>query len=208
MSYEPHIHLYRKGAPEAPFGLLLLHGTGGDEHQLIELATAAADAIPVLSLRGRVIEEGLNRHFRRFPDGRLDEEDVKVKVDELGDAVSHFRAFYDLPRLVGIGYSNGANLIAATLMLRPDLLAGAVLMRSVLPLQAHLYTPALTGIPVLVLTGQDDEIAAPVRAEELVTQLRKYGARLDHRILETGHDLTEADTRLVGGWLGGFPTDA
>ncbi len=199
--YDPHIHLYRPGEAHANTGLLLLHGTGGDEHELLHIAHRAAPGLPVLSLRGKVVEGELYRHFARFADGQLDEADLRAKVDELAAAIAHFRDLYGFGPVVGMGYSNGANLIAAALLLRPGLFTGAVLMRSVLPIEPGPEARRLDGLPVLVVTGEQDDIAPLSRASDLVSALEGVGAQVDHKVLATGHALVEADARVAGAWL-------
>ena len=146
------IHRFEPGArPGAP-PILLLHGTGGDENDLLPLGRATAPGSPLLAPRGKVLENGMPRFFRRLAEGVFDQEDVRRRAHELADFVAEARQAYGLPAPLAVGYSNGANIAAALLLLRPEALAGAALLRPMVPLGAP--PPAdLTGKPVLLLSG-------------------------------------------------------
>ena len=132
----PFIHRFEPGSrPEAP-PLLLLHGTGGDENDLLPLGEAISPGSALLSLRGKVLEHGMPRFFRRLAEGVFDEDDVRLRANELTDFVESARAHYGLGAPIALGYSNGANIAAAMLLLRPLVLAGGILLRAMVPL-AH-----------------------------------------------------------------------
>jgi phospholipase/carboxylesterase len=185
--------------PDRPT-LLLLHGTGGDENDLIQLGQAIAPGAALLSPRGKVLENGMPRFFRRLAEGVFDEADVRARAGELADFVAEARAAYRLDAPIAVGFSNGANIAAAMLMLRPEALAGAALLRAMVPLRDP---PAadLNGIRVLMLSGAMDPIIPPDNATGLATYLRSAGANVQHRVLPGGHGLSEADVRLVSDWL-------
>ncbi|MGO4705065.1 alpha/beta hydrolase [Microvirga sp. 2MCAF38] len=180
--------------------LLLLHGTGGDENDLIPLGQTIAPGAALLSPRGKVLENGMPRFFRRLAEGVFDEEDVKKRANELADFVTEGRKAYGLEAPIAVGFSNGANIAAAMLMLRPEALAGAVLLRAMVPLKE---TPAfdLTGKRILILSGSMDPIIPAANAARLAALLEQGGAQVRHQSLPTGHGLTQADVNLATDWL-------
>lgn len=186
-------------APGLP-PLLLLHGTGGDETDLLSLGRTVLPGAALLSPRGKVLEGGMPRFFRRIAEGVFDEADLTRRANELADFVLAARARYGIAAPLALGFSNGANIAAATLLLRPDVLAGGVLLRAMSPFAAP---PAadLAGKPVLILSGSFDPIVAGEDAERLAATLAKAGAAVSHRSLPGGHGLGQADIGIVAGWL-------
>ncbi|HEX4409437.1 MAG TPA: alpha/beta hydrolase [Xanthobacteraceae bacterium] len=194
------IHRFEKGALPDGRPLLLLHGTGGDENDLVPLGrTVAADA-PLLSPRGKVLEHGMPRFFRRVAEGVFDEDDVRRRADELADFIGEARKRYALQAPIALGYSNGANVAAAILLLRPDVLAGAILLRATLPLSEP-PSADLTGKPVLIASGETDPMISLEGATRLAAVLQKDGALVEHRTLPLGHQLSQADIKLAKQWL-------
>jgi len=194
------VHRYEPAAqPERP-PLLLLHGTGGDEHDLIPLGRMLAPGAALLSPRGKVLEGGMPRFFRRLAEGVLDEEDVRKRAHDLADFVETARAAYGLPAPVAVGFSNGANIAAALLLLRPGVLGGAALLRAMIPLR-RLPAAALTGTPVLILSGAADPIVPAANAIQLAARLTEAGATVRHETLPGGHGLTQADLDVTRAWL-------
>ena len=192
------IHRFEKGRPEErPF--LLLHGTGGDENDLIPLARMIAPAATLLSPRGKVLENGMPRFFRRLAEGVFDEDDVRRRANELADFVTDARARYGIESPIALGYSNGANIAAAVLLLRPSELAGAILLRAMPPLP-HPQPVKLDGIPVLIVSGAHDPIIRPESAAKLASLLERYGAVVEHRVVPAGHELSQADVTLAQSW--------
>lgn len=194
------IHRFEPGTDRTRAPLLLLHGTGGDETDLLPLGRTVAPGAALLAPRGQVLEHGQPRFFRRLAEGVFDEADLRARVDDLARFVAEARAAYDLPAPVALGFSNGANIAAATLLLRPDVLAGAALLRAMVPLAAP---PAadLGRKPVLMLSGAMDPIVPASNAQALAGQLARAGARIEHRALPAGHGLGQADVALLQGWL-------
>ena len=190
--YEPSA---RAGAPT----LLLLHGTGGNEDDLLPLGRMIAPGAALLSPRGKVLENGMLRFFRRLAEGVFDEQDVQRRANELADFLAEARDRYGLPAPIAVGYSNGANIAAAVLLLRPEALDGAVLLRPMMPLAA----PAadLGGKPVLLLSGAMDPIAAADSTARLVSALGAAGADVLHRELAAGHEVSQADITIARSWL-------
>ncbi|MFZ5691035.1 MAG: alpha/beta hydrolase [Pseudomonadota bacterium] len=194
------IHRFELGPDRTIPPLLLLHGTGGDENDLIGLGRMVAPNASLLSPRGKVTEGGMPRFFRRLAEGVFDETDVKRRAHELADFVGEARAAYNLSAPIALGFSNGANIAAATLLLRPQALAGAVLIRAMVPLS---QSPAsdLTGKPVLILSGSMDPMVPADNAARLASMLTVAGANVDHRTMPAGHGLSQADVTLSRAFL-------
>lgn len=194
------IHRFERGSDLNTPPLLLLHGTGGDENDLIGLGRLVAPRASLLSPRGKVMEGGMPRFFRRLAEGVFDEEDVNRRAHELADFVVEARAAYGLPAPIALGFSNGANIAAATLLLRPEALSGAALIRAMVPLSQP-PAAALTGRPVLILSGSMDQMVPADNAARLAAILRATGARVEHRTLPAGHGLSQADISLMRQFL-------
>ena len=189
-----YVHRFEPGADPSLPPVLLLHGTGGGETDLIPLGHEIAPGAPLLSPRGNVLEGDSPRFFRRFREGQFDEDDVRRRAGELAAFVAESREAYGLGRPFAVGYSNGANIAAAVLLLHPKTLAGAILFRVMAPL-AELPKPDLSGVPVLILSGASDPIVPRARAEKLAAALAAADARVERDELPTGHGLTQADVR-------------
>ena len=187
-----YIHRFEPGADPSLPPVLLLHGTGGDETDLLPLGREIAPSAPLLSPRGNVLEGSMPRFFRRFREGLFDEDDVRRRAGELADFVAEARRAYGLAEPLALGYSNGANIAAAVLLLHPKALAGAILLRALAPL-AEPPKPDLSGVPVLILSGLSDPIAPRSSAETLAAALAAAGARVERDDLPAGHGLTQAD---------------
>src|SRR3984893_10604592 len=176
-----YIHRFEPGADPTRPPVLLLHGTGGDESDLVPLGREIGPGAALLSPRGNVLEGNMPRFFRRFREGLFDEEDVRRRAGELAAFVAEARRAYGLAEPLALGYSNGANIAAAVLLLHPNTLAGGILLRAMAPL-AELPKPDLSGVPVLILSGLNDPIAPRSSAETLAAALAAAGARVarDH----------------------------
>lgn len=195
-----HIHRFVPGSDVGRPPLLLLHGTGGNEDDLLPLGQMVAPGAALLSPRGRVSEAGMPRFFRRFAEGLFDEDDVRRRADDLADFVEAARARYGLAAPVAVGFSNGANIAAAVLYRRPQALAAAVLIRAMIPLSEGPSVP-LTGKPVLILSGAMDPIVPASNAQGLAAALTAAGAAVRHEILPAGHGLTQPDITLARAFL-------
>src|SRR5260370_5801989 len=156
----PYIHRFEPGADPTSPPVLLLHGTGGDEEDMLPLGREIAPGAALLSPRGNVLEGAMPRFFKRFREGMFDEDDVRRRANELADFVAEARRAYGIAAPVALGYSNGANIAAAVLLLRPDTLIGAILMRAMAPL-ANPPRPDLSGVVALILSGSSDPIVPP-----------------------------------------------
>jgi phospholipase/carboxylesterase len=192
-------HRYLPGAVSgAP--LLLLHGTGGDENDLIPMGGALAPSRALLSPRGQVLENGMPRFFRRLAEGVFDEADVMKRANDLADFVKAAQVEYGLEAPIAVGFSNGANIAAAMLLLRPEALAGAVLIRAMVPL-ADPPNSDLGGKPVLILSGSADPIVPIENARRLADMLRNAKATVRHETLPASHAMTQGDLAIAGKWL-------
>ena len=182
--------------------LLLLHGTGGDESDLIPLGQALLPGAALLSPRGRIGENGMPRFFRRFGEGRFDEanltEETQALANFVGTAAQTYK--FDPARVVALGFSNGANIAAALLLLHPDVLAGAILLRPMVPLIPP-DLPNLTGKPVLISAGQHDSIVPAANTLHLANLLQSAGAEVTLKRQPLGHNLAQPDWQASAHWL-------
>jgi phospholipase/carboxylesterase len=194
------IHVFEPGSDPAGRPLLLLHGTGGDERDLLSLGRTVAPGASLLSPRGKVLEGAAPRFFRRLAEGVFDEADLRRRTDELAEFVLAARERHGLPAPIALGFSNGANIAAAMLLQRPEILAGAALLRAMTPFAEPPHAD-LTGKPVLILSGALDPIVPKANAEALARQLGESGATVEHRTLPAGHGLGQADIGLLADWL-------
>jgi predicted esterase len=196
------IHVYRPPAEPGGPVLLVLHGTGGNEHDLVPLADAVLPGAGVLSPRGQVLEHGKPRFFRRLAEGVFDIDDLRRRSQELADFVVAAAAKYGFATtaLTAVGFSNGANMAAALLLLRPDALGGAVLFRAMVPLTPDLI-PKLPATPVLLSNGRSDPLVSAEETERLVALLRSAGADVTVSWQNAGHELTERDVMTAREWL-------
>jgi phospholipase/carboxylesterase len=194
------IHRFVPARDESRKPLLLLHGTGGDENDLLPLGQRLSAAAALLSPRGKVLESGMPRFFRRIAEGEWDLEDFDNRTAELAQFVRAARETYKLPPPIALGFSNGAN-VAWSLMLRePSLLGGAILMRAMLPFDPR-PLPDLDDIPVLILAGVDDPLVPIDQAALLAALLGEAGADVTYEVVQGGHGLTGDDLSLAGSWL-------
>ncbi len=196
------VHHYQPGAAPGAPTLLLLHGTGGNEQDLLPLAPELMLEAGVLSPRGKVLEHGMPRFFRRLAEGVFDLEDLRLRTAELADfvtaAAEHYR--FDPARVIAVGFSNGANMAASLLLLRPGALHGAVLFRAMVPLVPD-PLPSLPRTPVLVSSGRADPIVPAAETERLVTLLRDAGADVTLAWQAAGHHLVKEDVIRARDWL-------
>ncbi|HEX4697104.1 MAG TPA: alpha/beta hydrolase [Candidatus Udaeobacter sp.] len=182
--------------------LLLLHGTGGNERDLIPLGRELDPDAALLSPRGKVLENGMPRFFRRLAEGVFDLEDLKKRTHELADFVAGAanRYDFDVKNLIAVGYSNGANIAASVLLLRPKTFAGAILFRAMVPLEPD-NPPDLARVHVWIGAGDYDEIIPTSEPQRLVGIFRTAGADVTIRFLNAGHGLTPTDISLARDWL-------
>jgi phospholipase/carboxylesterase len=194
------VHRFEPGNRTGTPPLLLLHGTGGDENDLLPLGQAVAPGAALLSVRGKVLEHGVPRFFRRLAEGVFDETDVRHRANELSDFIIAARQEYQLAAPVALGYSNGANIAAAMLFLRPEALAGAMLLRAMVPLRDPPKAD-LAGKPVLIVSGLSDPIIPPDNSARLASMLTIARADVQLRNLRASHQLSQADLTVAREWL-------
>ena len=196
----PFVHRFHR--PDDPDGttLVLLHGTGGNEADLLPLAHRIAPRATLLGVRGRSTEEGINRWFRRFDATTYDQADIIFESSAFAAFVAEAVKVYGInpDRMAFLGYSNGANLLAAILQLRPQVVRRAILLRALQPLEVP-PAPDLTGARVLMLTGARDPYGR--YAPPLEAALRQAGADVTAETLPAGHELTEQDLTVAARWL-------
>src|SRR5260370_38687431 len=180
------IHEFVPGTSNRP--LLLLHGTCGNERDLIPLGRELDPTASLLSPRGKVLENGMPRFFRRLAEGVFDVEDLKKRTNELADFVISAAERYeiDMKRIVAVGYSNGANIAASMLLLRPEILHAAILFRAMVPLVPD-KMPELRSVHVWIGAGDQDPIIPPSEAQRLVDLLRRAGAEVTIRFFNAAH---------------------
>lgn len=193
------VHRFEPGTAGAT--LLLLHGTGGSEDDLLPLGRALAPGAALLSPRGQVLEHGLPRFFRRSAEGVFDEPDLRARAGDLAAFVGRAadEHGFDPAKVVAAGFSNGANIAAAVLLLQPGVLRGAALFAPMVPLTPQ-PLPDLGGVGVHVSAGRSDPIAPPEDAERLATLLTEAGAAVDLRWHPGGHELGPAQVRSASAW--------
>jgi len=183
--------------------LLLLHGTGGNERDLIPLGRELDPNAALLSPRGKVLENGMPRFFRRLAEGVFDLEDLKYRTNELAEFIAAAGEHYGFAtdQLVAVGYSNGANIAASMLLLRPEILGAAILFRAMVPLVPD-RLPELSSVRVWIGAGDQDPIIPASEAQRLVELLRRAGADVTIRFAKAGHGLTNDDVEAARHWLG------
>jgi phospholipase/carboxylesterase len=199
------VHRYLPGEDDSGPTLLMLHGTGGNEEDLVGLGETLAPGAAMLSPRGKVSEYGAPRFFRRVAEGVFDHEDLLFRTHELAEFVEAASVEYGFKRskLVAVGYSNGANVAASTILLHPGLLRAAVLFRAMVPFEPDL-TPDLSGMPIFLAAGRMDRMIPPDNAQRLADILLEAGADVDLRWRNVGHPLTYEDVSEAKQWLAGL----
>jgi predicted esterase len=194
------VHEFVPGSSER--SLLMLHGTGGNEHDLLPLGRELDPSANLLSPRGKVLENGHPRFFRRLAEGVFDLEDLKQRTDELADFVVAAAEHYGLDRekMVAVGYSNGANIAASILLRRPEVLRAAILLRAMVPLEPD-QLPDLSGTRVWIAGGDADTIIPREQTERLAEMLAAAGAEVTARFFPAGHGLTDSELVVAQRWL-------
>lgn len=182
--------------------LLMLHGTGGNEHDLVGLAKSIAPGATILSPRGRVLENGMPRFFRRLAEGVFDMEDLHARTAELADWIESFAKANGVAGqpIVAVGFSNGANIAGSLLLSRPGLLAGAILLRPMVPFVPD-PLPSLEGTRVLISAGTQDQLMSPDESTRLEGLLSACGADVELAWQQGGHSLMQSDLDAARNWF-------
>jgi predicted esterase len=196
------IHRFVPGTRPGVTPVILLHGTGGSENDLIPLGQALAPGAPLLSPRGQVLENGMPRFFRRHAEGVFDLDDLRRRAGELARFIGEARGRYDLGDALplAVGFSNGANIAAALLLLHPGTLSGGLLLRAMVPLVPD-PLPALQDVRVLIAAGRHDPIAGPDQTQALADLLGRAGADVTLHWSLAGHNLTPDDLQAGARWM-------
>jgi phospholipase/carboxylesterase len=194
-----HAHCFLPGTDGAP--LVLLHGSGGNECDLMPLASELAPNAPKLGIRGTVAIDGGYAFFDRFPDRRVDEADIEAKAPVLAEFIEASCARHTFAgRPMAIGFSNGAIMAAALLLAHPGLLAAAILFRPLSPF-THDLPHRLDSTPALIIDGERDGRRSPGDGLRLAERLVRAGALVTHHVLPAGHSITAEDKRIASEWL-------
>jgi phospholipase/carboxylesterase len=195
---------YRASRPEggaAKGAFVLLHGSAADELTLIPLARAIAPEALLLAVRGRIMQEGDRRWFKRVTPVSFDQDSIRAEAADFADFMADISARHglDLSRTVFLGYSNGANLVSSVMLLRPGVISRAVLLRA-MPVLHDAPAADLSGTDILIIAGERDETYAPF-APALVRLLRGRSARVAAFVASCGHELGPEDARVSRRWL-------
>ena len=195
-------HRFIPGEDDDQITLLLLHGTGANEDDLIPLGQQLVPGAAILSPRGKVSEGGAPRFFRRLAEGIFDMEDLAFRTDELAEFIQSAAKHYDFDteKLVAVGYSNGANIAGSLMLSRPGLLSAAVLLRAMVPFEPE-TAPDLSGTPVFIASATADQMIPADHAEKLGGILSEAGAEVDQRWVQAGHGLTRPELDQAQQWL-------
>jgi phospholipase/carboxylesterase len=200
MSMTSHSHLFIPGTEPIRPPLVLLHGFGGDEHELVPLAAGVAPGSPTLGIRGAVPFDGGCAYFRRFEDRTIDEVDIATRASSLADFIEAASARYGLTTApIATGFSNGAIMAAALLLLRPGLLASAIIFRPLSPFR-NAQSASLDGSPVLIIDGEKDGRRLPLDGARLAQRLTRTGGMVSHHVLPVGHSITAMDRDIAKEW--------
>jgi len=194
-------HIFQKGKDSSKPTLLLLHGTGGNELDLVPLAGMIDDEASFLSVLGNVLENGMPRFFRRLAEGVFDEEDLIFRTTELNDFLNEAAIKYDFDRdhIIAIGYSNGANIAASLLFHYQNALKGAILHHPMVP-RSGIELPDLSGKSVFIAAGTNDPICSPLESKELQSLLEKAKAKVELHWENRGHQLTTDEVEAAATW--------
>ncbi|MBM7840236.1 phospholipase/carboxylesterase [Alkalihalobacillus xiaoxiensis] len=196
-----HVHVYQKGQDENGITFVLLHGTGGNERDLLPIAQMIDPSANVLGVRGNVLENGMPRFFRRLAEGVFDKEDLKNRTDELDQFLKEAAKEYGFngDKMVAIGYSNGANIAANLLYEHGSVLNGAMLFHAMVP-QEKSALPALNETAVFVGAGKQDQMIPAQETETLVADLKQAGATVEAFWTDGGHQLVREEIDAAKQW--------
>ncbi|HEX2787191.1 MAG TPA: alpha/beta hydrolase [Ignavibacteria bacterium] len=196
-----HIFIPAKNKKDS-YTILLLHGTGGDENDLVDIGRLFGKDVNLLSVRGKVLEGGMPRYFKRLAEGVFDMDDLKLRTKELYDyLVSASDEFgIDKIKIIALGYSNGANIAGSIMLTYPDFLSGMIQFRPMKPfdVQEKINFPE---IPVFISAGRNDFAVSLPESKSWADELQSYGAKVDYNVINSGHNLTNEDIELSLKWF-------
>ena len=198
----PAEFVHRFARRTSPFTLLVLHGTGGDENDLVPIGHSLAPGASILSPRGKVLEAGAPRFFARAAPGVFDANEIRGRAGELAEWIRSAAAEYKLDpaKIFAFGYSNGANIASSVMLLDPGVIAGSVLLRPMIVIEPG-ELPDLKGAPVLISAGKVDSMTPPGDTEKLARMLTEARATVDLAMQNAGHDLLPQDFAVAKRWL-------
>ncbi|RZJ69391.1 hypothetical protein [Flavobacterium sp.] len=203
MDFQPMKYVYKASGISGAHTLLLLHGTGGNEHDLLSFADFFPNDLNILSIRGNVEENGMPRFFKRIGMGIFDEKDLEFRTHEMIAFLKDLsdKENFDVTKLVALGYSNGANIAGSALFLDPKFLAGAILLRPMLPFKKLRPTEKAANVPVFLSSGNQDQTVDLDQIELYSKILSDNGFLVDSELLPTSHNLTKTDLDLAAAWF-------
>jgi len=204
MNYTDLKYIYQSSGKKDAYTLLLLHGTGGDETDLLSIAAKFGNDINVLSLRGNVSEAGMPRFFKRLGMGVFDERDLTFRTHEMVAFIKQLsvKENFNAEKIIALGYSNGANIAGSTLFLYPDFFAGAILYRPMQPFKSiDENVKSLKHTPVFMSNGTADPTINPEDTKTYISHLKNAGYNVAAFSLQTGHNLTLRDIEISVQWF-------
>jgi phospholipase/carboxylesterase len=203
MDFQPLYYIFKGTGNASAKTLLLLHGTGGNEHDLVPLAKNFGDDINILSLRGNVNESGMPRFFKRLGMGIFDEKDLEFRTHEMVHFIKEIaeKEGFDITKIIALGYSNGANIAGATLMLYPDFLAGAILYRPMQPFKNIIDGKSKNRTPLFFSSGKNDPTVNIEDTKKYLKILSDNDLDITSYEMNTGHNLTQEDVDLSVDWF-------
>ena len=195
-------HIFREGNPDGPV-IITLHGTGGSETDSVQLADLVAPGAPVISPRGRVLENGMSRWFARAGEGVFDVDDVIARSAELAQFIREATAHYQVESrpVVAMGFSNGANIAQAIALLHPDVVSTVVGFSGMYPFGDRDPVTDATGVRIFSAGGDADPMAPSTSADRLVDVARSHGATVTRIVRPGGHGITADEVSEARAWL-------
>jgi phospholipase/carboxylesterase len=182
--------------------LLMLHGTGGNQHDLVEFGKSLLPGATLISPAGRIQERGMRRWFRRYSEGVFDSDSIQAEASALAKFLREIYQAHSVnpERVVAVGYSNGANMAGSLLLLQPEVLGGIVMLRGMFPIEPETASN-LNAKSALLINGLQDPMGPVESASQMAEYLKVYGVAVQQEILETGHNLSNRDFVLSQQWL-------
>lgn len=204
-----YTYAYQPAAEGNAQTLILLHGTGGDHLSFIGLGRLVAPGAALIALKGDVNENGNLRFFKRLAEGVYDMDDLAMRTHRLADAIPELLSAHgrDPARAIGLGYSNGANLLANLMFEAPEHLAGAVMMHPLLPYDPP-PAPGLAGKHVQITYGKRDPVSPTEHVDEIIGNFRARGAHVSSELLDAGHEVRDPELAAITAWLKTVSTPA
>jgi phospholipase/carboxylesterase len=203
MDFKPMHYIYKPSANPEATTLLLLHGTGGNEEDLLPIGESFGSHLNILSVRGNILENGMPRFFKRLGTGIFDENDLEFRTNEMIAFLKELaqKEKFDVSKMIAIGYSNGANMAGATLQMYPNFLAGAILFRPMLPFKDRKTERNNNNTPVFISSGKYDPTVNQKEIAKYISLLNGSGFTVSDFEISTGHNLIQKDLDLAIEWF-------